>query len=106
MAYEKTIWKDGDVVTADLLNKVETGITTAEAGTKGPKGDPGAAGAKGDPGEKGAPGAPGADGAKGDPGEKGAPGKDGAKGADGFPTEEQWNALVARVTALETPAEG
>ena len=76
MAYEKTIWKDGDVVTADLLNKVETGITTAEAGAKGPKGDPG------------------------------APGKDGAKGADGFPTEEQWNALVARVTALETPAEG
>ena len=100
MAYEKTIWKDGDVVTADLLNKVETGITIAEAGTKGDKGDPGAPGApgaKGDPGEKGAPGV------KGDPG---APGKDGAKGADGFPTEEQWNALVARVTALEPPAEG
>ena len=32
------------------------------------------------------------------PGPKGDPGK------DGFPSQEQWNALVARVEALETPA--
>lgn len=97
MAYEKTAWEDGDFITSDLMNKIETGITTAEAGAKGDKGDPGA------PGEDGAPGK---DGAKGDPGEKGdpgTPGEDGAKGADGFPTEEQWDDLVARVTALESP---
>ena len=37
-------------------------------------------------------------GPKGDKGDKGDPGND---GADGFPTEAQWDALVARVTALE-----
>lgn len=56
------------------------------------KGDPGA---KGDPGDKGDPGSPGADGKDGADGAKGDP------GADGFPTQEQWEALVARVDALE-----
>ncbi|GIN93322.1 hypothetical protein J22TS1_43730 [Siminovitchia terrae] len=37
-------------------------------------------------------------GPKGDPGAKGADGKD---GKDGFPTQQQWDDLVARVTALE-----
>ena len=100
MAYKKTAWEDGDFVTSDLLNKIEAGITTAEAGTKGDKGDPGE---KGEPGAKGDPGTPGEDGAKGDPGVKGDPGNDGADGADGFPTEVQWDDLVARVAALETP---
>lgn len=62
-------------------------------------GSPGADGAKGAKGDTGAAGKDGAAGAKGDKGETGA------AGADGFPTEEQWDALVARVTALETPAE-
>lgn len=39
-------------------------------------------------------------GQKGDKGDKGDPGED---GVDGFPTEAQWNALVARVEALENP---
>ena len=39
---------------------------------------------------------------KGDRGEQGLPGKD---GKDGFPTESQWNDLVARVEALESPTE-
>lgn len=43
-------------------------------------------GDKGDPGDDGKPGA------------KGSPGK---AGADGFPSEGDWDALVARVTALE-----
>lgn len=51
---------------------------------KGPKGDTGS------PGQDGSPGA------KGDPGEP---------GADGFPSESQWNELIARVEALETPEE-
>lgn len=33
----------------------------------------------------------------GEKGERGEP------GADGFPTEEQWNELVSRVEALESP---
>ena len=37
------------------------------------------------------------------PGPKGDKGAKGDKGEPGFPTEEQWNALVARVEALETP---
>ena len=46
-------------------------------------------------GEDGQPGAPGA------PGQPGAPGEPGQPGANGFPTEEQWNALLTRVEALE-----
>ena len=58
-------------------------------------------GPKGDKGDKGDPGADGADGAAGAKGDKGDPGAD---GADGFPTEAQWDALVARVDALEATA--
>ena len=46
-------------------------------------------------------GADGKDGVDGKDGTNGTNGTDGADGKDGFPTEEQWNALVARVTALE-----
>lgn len=88
MAFEPKTWangKDGGTpITADELNRIENGIATIEL-TPGPKG------AKGDPG---------ADGAKGD---KGDPGTPGADGTDGFPTEAQWDALVARVDALEAP---
>ena len=80
MAYTKTKWVNDSepAINAANLNKIEQGIADAHAivtepGPKGDKGDPGAKGDKG---------------AKGDP---------------GFPTEEQWNALVARVEALETP---
>lgn len=38
---------------------------------------------------------------RGPKGEKGDRGDTGAKGADGFPTQAQWDALVARVEALE-----
>ena len=89
MAYTKTAWVNDSkpAISAENLNKIEQGIAdahaiVAEPGPKGDKGDPGEPGPKGDKGE------PGAKGDKGDP---------------GFPTEEQWNALVARVDALETP---
>ena len=107
MAYTKTTWVNDSkpAINAANLNKIEQGIADAHAvvaepgpkGDKGDKGDPGTPGAKGDKGETGA---------KGDPGEKGETGAKGAKGDKGdpgFPTEEQWNALVARVDALETP---
>ena len=83
MAYTKTTWVNDSkpAISAENLNKIEQGIAdahaiVAEPGPKGDKGDTGAKGAKGDKGDKGDP---------------------------GFPTEEQWNALVARVEALETP---
>lgn len=53
---------------------------------------------KGKKGDKGNPGSDGSDGEQGPQGEQGPPGND---GKDGFPSEEQWNALVARVDALE-----
>ena len=65
-------------------NPVELG---GGAGTPGPKGDPGP------------------EGPQGERGPEGPAGKDGAKGADGFPTQAQWDALVARVTALEAASE-
>ena len=107
MAYTKTKWVNDSkpAINAANLNKIEQGIAdahaiVAEPGPKGDKGDPGEPGPKGDKGETGEPGT------KGDKGETGPAGTDGAKGAKGepgFPTEEQWNALVARVDALETP---
>ena len=95
MAYTKTTWVNDSepAINAANLNKIEQGIAdahaiVAEPGPKGDKGDPGEPGPKGDKGETGPAGTDGAKGTKGDP---------------GFPTEEQWNALVARVEALETP---
>lgn len=94
MAYEPQVWADGaeggTPLSAVRLNHVEQGIAGVELtpGPEGPKGD------KGDPGAAGSAGSDGAKGAKGDTG---------AAGADGFPAEEQWNDLVARVEALETP---
>src|SRR5699024_1628510 len=72
----------------------EIELTPGPEGPEGPKGDPGPQGLQGPAGADGADGADGAKGDKGDPG---------ADGADGFPSEAQWNDLVARVEALETP---
>lgn len=92
MAYTKTTWVNDSkpAINAANLNKIEQGIADAHAivAEPGPKGDKGDAGPQGEPGPKGDPGTPGTKGDKGDP---------------GFPTEEQWNTLVARVEALETP---
>ena len=102
MAYTKTTWVNDSkpAINAANLNKIEQGIADAHAVVAEP-GPQGPAGPKGDTGE---PGPAGAKGAKGDKGEPGAAGAKGDKGEPGFPTEEQWNALVARVEALETPA--
>lgn len=96
------------LVTGHVLTEQDMKDILDVAGEKGPKGDTGAAGPKGDPGAKGDPGVAGpkgdtgATGAKGDPG---AAGPKGDPGADGFGTEAQYNELVARIEALETPAE-
>lgn len=116
MAFMPKEWKDGAAgntpITAAELNRIEGGIAEIEL-TPGPKGDkgdpgpqgiPGERGLTGDPGpkgERGLQGEPGLKGDKGDKGDTGAPGKD---GADGAPTQAEWDALVARVEALENPA--
>ena len=110
MAYTKTTWVNDSkpAINAANLNKIEQGIAdahavVAEPGPQGPAGPKGDAGPQGPKGDKGEPGAAGAKGDKGDKGDTGAKGAKGDKGDPGFPTEEQWNALVARVDALETP---
>lgn len=62
------------------------------AGEPGPRGETGATGAKGDKGEPGE---------KGETGAAGTPGATGAAGSDGFGTEAQYNAIIARLDALE-----
>ena len=99
------------LVTGHVLTEQDMKDILDVAGEKGPKGDTGAAGPKGDTGAAGPKGDPGVAGPKGDPGAKGAKGDPGAAGpkgdpgADGFGTEAQYNELVARIEALETPAE-
>lgn len=102
--YEPTVWEDGDVITAERLNKMEQGIKNQQvgpAGAPGEKGDKGDPGAPGEKGDKGDPGAAGAKGDKGDPGaagakgDKGDPGKDGA-GLSGTAAE------LAAIAAPET----
>ena len=62
MAYTPTTWNDGDVMTAEKMNKLEQGVKNEQvgpagpAGAKGEKGDPGAQGPKGDKGDTGAQG--------------------------------------------------
>lgn len=105
MAYTVTAWKNGDLITADLLNHAEEGINaassavdelkkaTATATALAAGEDPtvtfdgssfafgipaGAQGAQGAKGDTGAAGAAGADGADGTNGKDGAAGKQGA----------------------------
>lgn len=70
MAYTPTTWNDGDLITAEKLNKLEQGVQNEQVGPQGPKGDTGDTGPQG---PKGDTGAAGAKGDKGDPGEDAEP---------------------------------
>lgn len=74
MAYTPTEWKDGDIITAERLNKLEQGVQNEQVGPQGPKGDTGDTGPEG---PKGDPREPGSAGPKGDPGAQGPAGADG-----------------------------
>lgn len=112
MAYTPTVWKNGDVITAELLNHLETGVQNEQVGPEGPAGPTGAAAGFGTPtatvdANVGTPAveitATGDDTAKvfafafsnlkGEPGAAGAKGELGATGATG--------ATGASVTAIE-----
>ena len=112
MAYTPTVWKNGDVITAELLNHLETGVQNEQVGPEGPTGPSGAAAGFGTPtatvdANVGTPAveitATGDDTAKvfafafsnlkGEPGAAGAKGEPGAAGATG--------ATGASVTAIE-----
>lgn len=102
MAYSKQTWNNDDPETplsAARFSHMEDGIANVEL-TPGPEGPQGPEGPEGPQGPEGPAGKDGAKGAKGDPGPAGA------DGADGAPTKEQWDALVARVDALEAGAGG
>ena len=112
MAYTPTVWKNGDVITAELLNHLETGVQNEQVGPEGPAGPTGAAAGFGTPtatvdANVGTPAveitATGDDTAKvfafafsnlkGEPGAAGAKGEPGAAGPTG--------ATGASVTAIE-----
>lgn len=110
MAYTPTIWNDGDVITAEALNKLERGVANEQAGPPGKDGQDGADGKSAYQiavdngftgteaqwlaslkGEEGGPGTPGKD---GDPG---APGKDG----EGVPAGGAAGQVLAKKTAAD-----
>jgi hypothetical protein len=107
MAYERQYWPPGSAgggwITADSLNHIEAGLADFAGGDipAGPTGPTGPAGPAGPTGPKGDTGATGANGAAGAKGDTGAAGPKGDPGTPGFPTQQDWDALVARVAALE-----
>lgn len=108
MAYTPTVWKDGDVISAALLNHMEQGINNQQVGPAGPAGPQGARGAEGPQGPKGDTGAVGPQGPqgetgpagqKGDTGDIGPQGPTGPAGADG--KSFTINGLYATLAALK-----
>lgn len=74
------------------------------AGPQGEQGEQGLQGPQGETGPQGPAGKNGIQGPQGIKGDKGDVGPQGPAGTPGFPSEQQWNELVARVTALENPS--
>lgn len=54
MAYTPTVWKTGDVITAEKMNKLEQGVQNEQVGPQGPAGPAGKDGAAGETGPAGA----------------------------------------------------
>lgn len=91
----EAVYVNTDAGPAPLLEYLEGNASAGPEGPAGPEGSQGPAGADGAQGPEGPRGPAGAD---------GTDGAAGPAGADGFPSEGDWNALEARVAALETPA--
>ena len=80
MAYTPTTWNDGDVMTAEKMNKLEQGVKNEQVGPAGPAGAVGPAGPAGAVGPAGPAGAVGPAGPAGPKGDKGDPGAQGPAG--------------------------
>lgn len=83
MAYTPTEWKDGDVITAARMNKLEQGLKSIPAGEQGPAGPTGPAGPRGPAGPQGEPGPAGPAGPSGAQGVSGEQGPIGPQGPAG-----------------------
>ena len=120
MAYTPTTWTDGDIITADKLNKLEQGVQNEQVGPQGPQGPKGDTGATGAQGPQGETGPQGPAGPKGDTGETGPQGPAGPSytlpaattealggvkmaaavaDAAAAPTQGEFNALLASLRA-------
>lgn len=118
MAYSPTLWKRGDIITAEKLNKVETGLqaaasvdiqsaqaTTLAAGAPATAVIEGGVLKLGIPrGQTGAQGAAGAQGAKGDQGDQGERGAAGAAGKNGSCFRVSVTALADSQTGIAATA--
>lgn len=71
MAYTPTEWKDGDLISAARMNKLEQGVANEQVGPPGPQGEQGIQGIQGPIGPRGAQGEPGETGATGPAGPAG-----------------------------------
>ena len=76
MAYTPTEWKDGDLISAARMNKLEQGVANEQVGPPGPQGEQGPQGIQGPIGPRGQQGEPGETGATGPAGPAGPPGAD------------------------------
>jgi hypothetical protein len=105
MAYTPTEWKDGDIITAERLNKLEAGVQNEQVGPQGPKGDTGATGPQGPKGDTGETGPQGPKGDTGETGPQGPAGADGAKGDTGAtgPLEQTGSLLRASPSPQTAP---
>lgn len=94
----KALFSTGKKPTGDDFSQLIEGVV----GPQGPQGEKGDTGPKGDTGAVGAKGDTGAQGPQGLKGDTGAQGPQGIQGPPGFGTQEQYDDIIARLTALET----
>ena len=80
MAYTPTQWNDGDLITAEKMNKLEQGVKNEQVGPQGPRGETGPQGPRGETGPQGPRGEKGPQGPRGEKGDTGAQGPQGPAG--------------------------
>lgn len=81
--YVPTVWKNGDLLTAENLNKLENAVSNEQIGPQGPQGEAGPPGPQGDPGPQGPTGPVGPQGETGPAGPQGPEGPAGPQGPQG-----------------------
>lgn len=95
MAYTPTEWKDGDLISAARMNKLEQGVANEQVGPPGPQGEPGQQGIQGPIGPRGL---------QGEQGETGATGPVGPAGP-GVPEGGTAGQILSKKTASDYDTE-